>query len=158
MSENSNRPFFVYGTLLPGQPNYYLWGEAAVTREQALLANSRLYDMGHYPMLIEAGNEPVKGLLVRVAEIDYMAVLGRLDYLEGYNPAQPDACAYRRVQRQVRGVNGAVQTAWVYIGRPRYVAGKPAIPGGDWLTYVRATAKESHSWWADIKSVSGLLD
>ena len=158
MNESSNRPFFVYGTLLPGQPNYYVWGEAIEAEEQATLANGRLYDMGHYPMLIEAGDKPVKGLLVGVAETEYGAVLARLDYLEGYDPAQPEACAYRRVLREVRGINGCVQSAWVYIGHPQYIAGKPAIPGGDWLAYVGATVKESRGWWANVKSVSGLLD
>jgi hypothetical protein len=33
-----------------------------------------------------------------------------------------------------------------------------AILGGDWLAYIAATAKESGGWWANIKSVSGLLD
>jgi gamma-glutamylcyclotransferase (GGCT)/AIG2-like uncharacterized protein YtfP len=158
MSESSNRPFFVYGTLLPGQPNYYVWGQAVVSEEQAVLANGRLYDMGHYPMLIEIGDRPVRGMLVDVAESEYAAVLARLDYLEGYDLAQPATCAYRRVRRKISGVSGCVRTAWVYIGRPQYVVGKPAISGGDWLVYVGATAKESRRWWANVKSVSGLLD
>ena len=158
MIESSNRPFFVYGALLPGQPNYYVWGQAVLSEEQADLANGRLYDLGYYPMLIESGDKPVRGMLVEVAESEYAAVLARLDFLEGYDPAQPEACAYRRVRRNVRGVSGCVQSAWVYIGHPQYVVGKPAISGGDWLAYVGATAKESRRWWANVKSVSGLLD
>jgi gamma-glutamylcyclotransferase (GGCT)/AIG2-like uncharacterized protein YtfP len=158
MSKSSNRPFFVYGTLLPEQPNYYVWGEAIVFEEEGVLANGRLYDMGYYPMLIEEGDEPVTGMIVNVAETEYEAVLERLDHLEGYDPAQPEMCAYRRMLREVSGVNGRIVAAWVYIGQPRYAADKTIVPGGDWLAYVMAMAKDSHNWWTNVKSVSGLLD
>jgi gamma-glutamylcyclotransferase (GGCT)/AIG2-like uncharacterized protein YtfP len=51
-------PFFVYGTLLPGQPNYPLWAAAIRSEQPATLPNGRLYDMaqlglGHYPLLVE---------------------------------------------------------------------------------------------------------
>ena len=45
-------PFFVYGTLLPGQPNDDLWGDGIAQVETAVLDDSHIYDMGYYPMLV----------------------------------------------------------------------------------------------------------
>ncbi len=45
-------PFFVYGTLLPGQPNDELWADSIIKIEAAFLDNSHIYDMGYYPMLV----------------------------------------------------------------------------------------------------------
>jgi gamma-glutamylcyclotransferase (GGCT)/AIG2-like uncharacterized protein YtfP len=158
MDENSPRPFFVYGTLLPEQPNYYVWGESVMAAAEAWLANGRLYDLGHYPMLIEEGKASVRGMVIFVERADYVDVLTRLDHLEGYDPAQPGACAYRRVARRVRLANGRSETAWVYVGQPQYVAEVAVVSGGDWAAYVTEMQKESLEWWRDVKSVSGLLD
>ena len=59
MSElaQEKRPFFVYGTLLPGQPNYYLLEYAITHSAQAIIYDCQLYDMGPYPMMV--GDVPV---------------------------------------------------------------------------------------------------
>lgn len=59
-------PFFVYGTLIPGQPNDHLWQGAIGSLEAAVFDNGRLYDMGFYPMLVEGRAGMVKGKLIRV--------------------------------------------------------------------------------------------
>ncbi|MCP4427555.1 MAG: gamma-glutamylcyclotransferase, partial [Chloroflexi bacterium] len=94
------RPFFVYGTLLSGQPNAVLWQRDGVSAGAALFPNGRLYDMGGYPMLVEGEGGLVKGEIVAVPDGHYTAVLARLDALEGYNPTQPQAPGYRRLARK----------------------------------------------------------
>ena len=154
MQRISNRPFFVYGTLLPGQPNAFLWADVVVAQERAVLKNGRLYDLGHYPMLIEEGEAAV----LTVKDEAYADIMARLDHLEGYDPAQHDDCAYRRVAREVWLADGRSLTAWVYIGQLRYVAGVAPLEEGDWVAYAAAVKKQSSAWWAEIKTVSGLLD
>lgn len=149
-------PFFVYGTLLPGQPNAFLWEDDLVAAEPAVFANGRLYDMGHYPMLVEEKGTQVRGQIVTVRPAAYTAVLQRLDMLEGYNPAQPNASAYRRLERVVQRADGTTISAWTYLGHARYVAGRPPIPGGHWPTYVAQKQDQLQNWWATIHTVAGL--
>lgn len=149
-------PFFVYGTLLPGQPNFYLWGKAIVQMETAVFPNGRLYDMGHYPMMIEQRGEQVKGRLITVQPADYTAVLACLDSLEGYNPQQQTASAYRRLERIVALEDGRSVMAWIYLGQPRYVTGMPPILSGDWAAHMSAKRQQISKWWATIDSVAGL--
>ena len=47
-------PFFVYGTLIPDQPNYYLWKDSIVNTKKGFIKNHQLFDMGHYPMIVES--------------------------------------------------------------------------------------------------------
>lgn len=160
------RPFFVYGTLLPGQPNAYLWGEAVVVQETAVFVGGRLYDMGSYPVLIEGGEKLVSGMVMQVAEAEYDAVLARLDVLEG---CDSDTCSgeeYRRVVREVKvvsasseqGGNGRSLSAWVYLGYEKGVRGLLPIPGGDWAAYVAKTFQDSEQWWKKVASVHRLPD
>ncbi len=82
-------PLFVYGTLLPDQPNAYLWGDGITKVETAVFRYGRLYDFIHYPMLLETKSGEVKGALVTVKPSVYERTLALLDDLEGYNPAAP---------------------------------------------------------------------
>ncbi len=91
-------PFFVYGTLIPGQPNEHLWGKAIATIETAVITNCQLYDMGYYPMLVEQQGAAVHGKLITVQYQAYENILARLDNLEGFVPDQPTDSTYRRVQ------------------------------------------------------------
>ena len=158
MHEISNWPFFVYGTLLPGQPNAFLWVDGVLSQDQAVLPNGRLYDLGHYPMLIEEGDSPVQGMVLTIQPNMVAEIMARLDHLEGYDPEQHEACAYQRVAREVWLADGRSLTAWVYIGQPHYVAGLPAVDGGDWANYVTTMEKQSGEWWVNVRTVSGLLD
>jgi gamma-glutamylcyclotransferase (GGCT)/AIG2-like uncharacterized protein YtfP len=129
-------PFFVYGTLLPGQPNAVLWRELAVNVEKAQMSNGRLHDMGGYPMLVEAGTESVKGQLITLAPDFYPVVMARLDLLEGFDPVRQNTIGYRRVVREVYVENGRTCPAWVYVGQLDLVNGRVLIPNGDWVTYI----------------------
>ncbi len=142
-------PFFVYGTLLPGQPNACLWQRLETAVENALFSNGRLHDLGGYPMLVETGTHPVKGNLITIAPDFYQVVLARLDFLEGFDPTRPDATSYRRVVRQVYSENGRATPAWVYVGQLEWVNGRAAIPNGDWSAYALQQYRDhipSHSF------------
>ncbi|MFD3658007.1 gamma-glutamylcyclotransferase family protein [Streptomyces sp. NPDC058620] len=130
-------PFFVYGTLLPGQRNHdrFLLGRTA-REEPALLPGALLYEGPGYPYAIE-GHGVVHGALVVPAPGAYGELLGQLDQLEQYaGPGHPRNL-YERVARDVR-VETATTTAWVYLAAAAVTrslrAGGTRIPGGNWLT------------------------
>lgn len=148
-------PFFIYGTLLPGQPNDHLWQNSIRSQQQATFPNGRLYDMGPYPMMIEETGYTVHGLLVAVAPHSYQQTVARLDALEGYDPARPRASAYRRVVRKVVAADGRSVPAWVYLGQRKYVAGCPPVTAASWPHHVAASLDQIAKWWHDIKSVAG---
>ncbi|RMG93952.1 MAG: gamma-glutamylcyclotransferase [Chloroflexi bacterium] len=150
-------PFFVYGTLLPDQPNAYLWQNDVTHWAKARFSGGILYDMGHYPMLVEAAGQTVQGMVAFVRPKAYVAVCHRLDGLEGYNPEDPDNCAYRRVLREVQLENGRFCQAWLYVGGKQYVRSKPAIPSGDWAEWVQHKRQQLNSWWQGIHTVANLL-
>ena len=129
-------PFFVYGTLLPGQTNYFLWREAIVEWQPAVLRGARLYDLGLFPMLVDAPEGEARGLLVRVRPSSYHAALWLLDRLEGVELAGWGDLGFRRLRRIVRSWGAPPAVAWVYVGRTAAVAGLPAI-GPDWKAYCR---------------------
>ncbi|MCB9418866.1 MAG: gamma-glutamylcyclotransferase [Ardenticatenaceae bacterium] len=128
-------PIFVYGTLLPGQPNAFLWQGLETGVENAQLRNGRLYNMGGYPMLVETGVDSVQGQIITIAVDFYEVVLARMDFLEGYDPLRPEAARYRRVVREVTLANGRSTTAWVYVGQMAFVNGRVPIPDGNWTAY-----------------------
>ncbi|GIK54840.1 MAG: gamma-glutamylcyclotransferase [Chloroflexi bacterium] len=131
-------PFFVYGSLLPGQANAALWGDSVVAQQAALLAHGRLYSLGDYPVLIENGGGPVKGMVMTARPDAYADLLARLDALEAYNPDAPEQSEYLRVIREARLGDGTAVPIWVYIGQVNYAPHLPLVPDGDWLAYVAA--------------------
>ncbi len=154
-AESETLPFFVYGTLLPGQPNYALWADAIVAEERAWLEHGRLYDVGRYPMLVEAGDGRVCGRLIIVDPDRYQAVLARLDWLEGFNPKRPEQSDYQRVAREVRLADGRAARAWVYAGKIQRVSALPVVPDGDWAAYARHKQETIDRWWETIDSIAG---
>ena len=44
-------PFFVYGTLIPEQPNYYLWKDSIVDTKKGLIPNYQLFDISEENIL-----------------------------------------------------------------------------------------------------------
>lgn len=139
-------PFFVYGTLLPRQPNHYLWGGAVRRVQPAVFHSGRLYDMGSYPMLIEGEGEPIRGAVVEVAAEQYPRLLAVLDELEEYYPSRPAASVYRRVRRPVQLAHGAVLEAWLYVGQPHLVHGR-SVCGADWVAYAASRSAQISRWW-----------
>lgn len=137
-------PFFVYGTLLPGEPNHdlFLRGRTAGERP-AVLPRSLLYDGPGYPYAIE-GHGRVHGTLLVAAPGMYGELLGMLDHLEEFlGPGHPRNL-YERVAREVelpgRGAPDAGDSvrAWVYLAATAVTrslrTGGVLIPGGRWTT------------------------
>ncbi|MFE1483560.1 gamma-glutamylcyclotransferase family protein [Streptomyces griseus] len=145
-------PFFVYGTLLPGEPNHdlFLRGRTAGERP-AVLPRALLYDGPGYPYAIE-GHGRVHGTLLVAAPGVYGELLGLLDHLEEFlGPGHPRNL-YERVAREVElpgeaGVAGVADAgdgagesvrAWVYLAAAAVTrslrTGGVLIPGGRWTT------------------------
>ncbi|WP_367572867.1 gamma-glutamylcyclotransferase family protein [Streptomyces globisporus] len=134
-------PFFVYGTLLPGEPNHdlFLRGRTAGERP-AVLPRALLYDGPGYPYAIE-GHGRVHGTLLVAAPGVYGELLGLLDHLEEFlGPGHPRNL-YERVVREVElpgtGDGGSVR-AWVYLAANAVTrslrTGGVRIPEGRWVT------------------------
>ncbi|MGX1565315.1 gamma-glutamylcyclotransferase family protein [Streptomyces sp. NPDC055506] len=131
-------PFFVYGTLRPGEVNHDLFLRGR-TRSEApgRLADTVLYAGPGYPYAVEEpGGGTVNGELVTALPEFYEALLEELDRLEDYVPGDPRSL-YERVERKVvRDADGATVRAWVYVAGPAVAArlrgGGKRILGGDW--------------------------
>ena len=149
-------PLFCYGTLLPGQPNHYLWAGAIRGQAPARLPGCVLYDLGEYPMLLEQGDRPVTGLVVEIEAGQYQRVMAVLDELEGYDPQTPEASIYTRERRQAVLANGESVPAWVYVGNPRFVGQAVPISHGDWVRHAAEKQSADPAWWDGIRSVRGL--
>ncbi len=145
-------PFFVYGTLLPGQPNFILWEQAILEIVPASLGHARLHDMGHYPMMVEEPGATISGAVITVRPDQYRAVMERLDFLEGYDPALPDEGEYRRVKRIARLNTGLPQAVWVYAGRPAQVVGRPPLEQS-WSIHCYEQQRQLLAWWSDVMTV-----
>ncbi|MFE7138495.1 gamma-glutamylcyclotransferase family protein [Streptomyces sp. NPDC057644] len=133
-------PFFVYGTLLPGEPNHdlFLRGRTAGERP-AVLPRALLYDGPGYPYAIE-GHGRVHGTLLVAAPGVYGELLGLLDHLEEFlGPGHPRNL-YERVVREVElpGPGEGSVRAWVYLAATAVTrslrTGGVLIPEGRWVT------------------------
>jgi gamma-glutamylcyclotransferase (GGCT)/AIG2-like uncharacterized protein YtfP len=120
---DAHLPFFAYGTLLPGEPNFALWREAIVAVIPATLPGALLFDLGHFPMLVASALGEVTGLVVFLERESYAGLVAMLDQVEGIGPGAPAPVGYRRERRIVRLANGQPHVAWVYAGDPDWVAG-----------------------------------
>ncbi len=130
-------PFFVYGTLRPGEPNHdrFLRGRTRA-EEPGRLTGAVLYDGPGYPYAVEAAGGVVRGELVTALPEAYGELLAVLDRLEEFAPGDPRNL-YERVERDVvRDADGRTVRAWVYVAAPAVAArlrgrGR-VIEGGDW--------------------------
>ncbi|KUN91636.1 gamma-glutamylcyclotransferase family protein [Streptomyces caeruleatus] len=144
MTLSPRLPFFVYGTLRPGEPNHdhFLRGRT-LTEEPARLVGAVLYDGPGYPYAVEERGDrgTVHGELVTARAEEYPALLAALDRLEEFAPGDPRNL-YERVAREVlRASDGTAVQAWVYVAAPSVAARLRAdgrlIAGGDWATTSR---------------------
>ncbi|MCT9087814.1 gamma-glutamylcyclotransferase [Streptomyces sp. ASQP_92] len=130
-------PFFVYGTLRPGQRYHQRFLRGRTLRERpALLPGALLYDGPGYPYAI-AGNGTITGVLIEVGPDAHPELLAALDELEEYaGPGHPRN-VYDRLEREAV-VDGQPIRSWVYLAAPRLtrelLAHGALIPGGDWLS------------------------
>ncbi|WP_053656629.1 gamma-glutamylcyclotransferase family protein [Streptomyces sp. MMG1121] len=129
-------PFFVYGTLRPGEANHdlFLWGRTA-SEEPARLPDAALYDGPGHPYAVECPGTHVYGELVTARPDTYSELLAALDRLEEYLPGDPRSL-YERVARHAVRADGTTASAWVYLAAPRVAARLRAtgtlVEGGDW--------------------------
>jgi gamma-glutamylcyclotransferase (GGCT)/AIG2-like uncharacterized protein YtfP len=143
-------PFFVYGTLRPGQANYRLLLKGYTVAEiPAKIEGMALYSLRTFPIIVDAGPDSVvQGDLMVVHPVHYEQAVRALDHLEGYDPAlDPESSLYRRVRRQVLLDTGGSALAWVYLGNRALLSDymHAPIPDGDWLRYQRERARHPGS-------------
>lgn len=131
-------PFFVYGTLRPGEVNHDLFLRGRVHAEEpGRLADALLYDGPGYPYAVEEPGGVIAGDLVTPRPEAYAELLASLDELEEYVPGDPRNL-YERVAREVtRPADGTAVRAWVYLAAPpvatRLRTHGKLIESGDWL-------------------------
>ncbi|MFD5077808.1 gamma-glutamylcyclotransferase family protein [Streptomyces sp. NPDC058371] len=136
-------PFFVYGTLRPGEHNHDLFLRGRTESEEpGRMRGLVLYEGPGYPYAVEeSGGEEsageVSGEVVTALPEAYGELLGALDRLEEYVPGDPRS-PYERVAREVTRPDGTVVRAWVYVAAPAVAARLRArgklIESGDWHT------------------------
>ncbi|MEU6352005.1 gamma-glutamylcyclotransferase family protein [Streptomyces sp. NPDC047072] len=132
-------PFFVYGTLRPGEVNHDLFLRGRIRSEEpARLADALLYDGPGYPYAVEEAGGVIAGELVTPRAEAYTELLAALDELEEYAPGDPRNL-YERVPREVtRTADGTSVPAWVYLAAPpvatRLRTHGKLIESGDWLS------------------------
>ncbi|WP_266382414.1 gamma-glutamylcyclotransferase family protein [Streptomyces canus] len=131
-------PFFVYGTLRPGEANHDLFLRGRIRSEEpGRLTGALLYDGPGYPYAVEETGGEIMGELVTPWPDAYAELLATLDELEEYTPEDPRNL-YERVAREViRTADATSVRAWVYVAAPPVAArlrtrGK-LIESGDWL-------------------------
>ena len=147
-------PFFVYGTLIPEQPNFYLWKNSIVATKKGLIQNYQLFDMGHYPMIVESEGNNVHGMLIYIKNEDYDKITKVIDNLEGYNPENHGSSAYKREIRDIEAEN-SLEKAWIYIGSEEYVKKENVVKDGNWVKHI--SMKEGNkNWWKETDTVAGL--
>ncbi|MEU9715742.1 gamma-glutamylcyclotransferase family protein [Streptomyces sp. NPDC047976] len=131
-------PFFVYGTLRPGEVNHdlFLKGRTAA-EESARLPDAALYEGPGYPYAVDRPGSAIAGELITAAPGEYAQLLVALDLLEEYvGPGRPGN-VYDRVAREAVRPDGSRVRAWVYLAAAplarRLAQTGTEIPGGDWL-------------------------
>ena len=144
-------PFFVYGTLIPGQPNDFYWGQHIINTTAAVYPHGRLVSLRAFPMLLEESptTADISGVLVYVAPDHYEAVMAAVDQLEEADPENP-ASPYSRALREVITAAGEKITAWVYLGATEIGNNYPTIESGDWLAHLQALGSDGMTqWWQE---------
>lgn len=131
-------PFFVYGTLRPGERNHdVLLRGRTRTEEPARLTGAVLYEGPGFPYAVEETGGVVRGELVTARPETYEELLAALDRLEGYVAGNPRSL-YERVAREA---DETAVRAWVYVAGPavtaRLRAGGRVIEGGAWSSRLR---------------------
>ncbi|MEV7546800.1 gamma-glutamylcyclotransferase family protein [Streptomyces sp. NPDC089915] len=131
-------PFFVYGTLRPGEVNHDLFLRGRTEAEEpARLPGAVLYEGPGYPYAVERAGSVIAGELIAPAADAYGELLSALDLLEEYAGPGSPRNVYDRVARDAVRADGSRVRAWVYLAAAplavRLARTGTEIPGGDWL-------------------------
>ncbi|WP_329304124.1 gamma-glutamylcyclotransferase [Streptomyces sp. NBC_00659] len=130
-------PFFVYGTLRPGEHNHDLFLRGRTRSEEpGRMRGLALYAGPGYPYAVDEPGGAVCGEIVTARAEAYEQLLFELDELEEYVPGDARSL-YERVARDaVRADGVTVVRAWVYVAAPAVAArlrsGGKLIEDGDW--------------------------
>jgi gamma-glutamylcyclotransferase (GGCT)/AIG2-like uncharacterized protein YtfP len=130
-------PFFVYGTLRPGEHNHDLFLRGRTRSEEpGRMRGLVLYEGPGYPYAVEEPGGSVGGELVTALPEAYEELLHSLDELEEYTPGDPRNLYERVVRDAVRADGVTAVRAWVYVAAPAVAArlradGRP-IEDGEW--------------------------
>ena len=126
---------FFYGTLMtPFNRTGRLRIDQHLAYKGRGTINAALFDLGIYPAAVPASDTRVWG---EIYEITFPAiVLGALDEVEGYSPAEPEASLYTRRLTPVTLDDGEMVDAWAYfynapLGRAE------RIESGDYLEHLK---------------------
>lgn len=131
-------PFFVYGTLRPGEVNHDLFLRGrTVAEEPASLQGVALYEGPGYPYAVDRPGSVVVGELITAAPGAYGELLAALDVLEEYGGPGRPGNIYDRIAREALRADGTPVRAWVYLASPLLARdlreSGTQIAGGDWL-------------------------
>ncbi|EGX58294.1 hypothetical protein SZN_18581 [Streptomyces zinciresistens K42] len=139
MTPSPRLPFFVYGTLRPGEHHHdaFLRGRT-LAEEPARVNGAVLYDGPGYPYAVRDGRDgaTVHGHLVTARPEEYPALLAALDHLEEYTPGDPRNLYERIAVEVVRASDETAVRAWIYVAAPSVAARLGSrgtrIDSGDW--------------------------
>lgn len=139
---------FVYGTLRPGESNAGIVEPLALSVRPADLHGWTLVAShgGGYPYAVPAADRLVRGVIYTFPTGVAAGVLRRLDFLEGFDEADPQRSHYLRVRQFVQptagsardtegviGVDaGALMEVFVYVAGPRIDVSRLELVGPDW--------------------------
>lgn len=142
MTESFYQPIFVYGTLRPGQSNYYRLAPYSIRTEPAYAVGVAVYDMkpvtgNDWPHAVRTNNtdHQVVGDLVWVDPHHMDEVLRDLDIYEDYNAEDLENSEYVRQSILVTEPNGDQRNAWIYIANQpilEIIEDEHRIADGDW--------------------------
>jgi gamma-glutamylcyclotransferase (GGCT)/AIG2-like uncharacterized protein YtfP len=133
----SNQSVLVYGTLRPGQGNYYNFLEGRTERERTVtLTGYRMYAGMGFPYVIQTDtDETIVADLIDLKVDSYDETVRGLDMLEGYRgPGKNNH--YDRVLVTVEDVDGTQVQAWIYVTHKslhkQITENLSVLAGGDW--------------------------
>ena len=131
-TSTSTLKVFVYGTLKPGEANYYRYCDRQTKLETPAFTQGILYDLPlGYPAMTE-GEKKVQGYLLVFHNLQ---ILNTLDILEGYQSQDLDSNQYYRLLVPVYAIDGEYLTeAWAYFMTPEKVKQYQGtiITSGNW--------------------------
>lgn len=136
-TEVEQYPFFFYGTLRHGQPNYTVLRYRTVYEQLARATSKILYSLKKYPIMAP-GKGIVYGEMMDLHPRFYRELMTELDYLEGYDETNPVSSELQRCLIPVEVQSGKIQLAWTYMVGHSIVDNYPLripLPHGDWVYF-----------------------